>query len=338
MVNEIRFRNIPRAIPGILFLFFAGLLGWFVGEQIPHVSYLLICIAIGIFVSNVTDLPDLVEEGINKTHKIWLEAGIMVLGARIILADLLEVGPLLLTLVLIFLLISLLLVQFLSSKFNLEEKLGSCLASGLSVCGVSAIVATGGGIQTKAKHIAYAIAVVLAFDVITVFAYPAIGGIFSIPDRIFGAWAGVSMFSTGTTVAAAFSHSAVAGETATIAKMARNVFIGIWSLAFVIYYTRKGEASQIDSKAIYLWNKFPKFVLGFLFTMILANIGFFTNLQLNYMENAYSWLFMMAFVGLGYNINFSDMKKIGLKPLIVAVIAFLIVSPLSLLLSYLLLG
>lgn len=331
------YNKVIELIPGVAFLFSAGLLGWFIGTKVPYLSYLIICIGIGLLISNTIGLPDFVEKGIYNTHKIWLEAGIVVLGARILLGELLMLGPVLSSLVLLFLVIGLLLTQFMASRFGLSHKLGSCLASGLSVCGVSAIIATGGGISAKRKHIAYAIAVVLAFDVVTVFSYPLVGELFSIPSRIFGGWAGLSMFSTGTTVAAGFAYSEIAGETATMVKMARNVFIGIWALLFSLYYARKGLTSEISSKTDYLWDKFPKFVLGFIFIMILANIGFLTEAQIEYMKNAYSWLFMMAFVGLGYDIDIRDMRKMGLKPVLVTITAFLVISSLSLVSLYIVL-
>ena len=323
-----------RLIPGTVFLFAVGLFSWFIGSQIPYISYLLICIGVGMLISNTTGLPKIIEKGIYDTHKIWLEAGIVVLGARILLSDLLKVGPILLGIVILFLLTSLFFTHFLASKFGLDQKLGSILASGISVCGVSAVIATGGGIEAKEKHIAYAIAAVLVFDVTTVFLWPAIGAAFGIPAEVFGPWAGLTSPSTGTTIAIGFIHSDQAGQLTTMTKMARNVFIGVWALLFTLYYARRGMTDKIQNKAMYLWDKFPKFVLGFLLTMVIANIGLLSDTQVSYMKNAYSWLFMMAFVGLGYDIDFREMKKTGFKPLIVALIVFSTVSLVSIGLLY----
>lgn len=327
-------KKVVRLVSGTIFLFGIGLLSWYIGSQIPYISYLLVCIGIGMLIANTTGLPGIVEEGIYDTHKVWLETGIVVLGARILLSDLVRVGPTLLGVVILFLLIGLLLTQYLAAKFGLDRKFGSVLASGVSVCGVSAVIATGGGIEAKKKHIAYAIAAVLVFDVTTVFLWPAIGAAFSIPADVFGPWAGITSPSTGTTVAIGFIHSDQAGQLTTMTKMARNVFIGVWALMFTLYYARRGMTEGIENKAVYLWDKFPKFVLGFLLTMALANVGVLSETQIGYMKNAYSWLFMMAFVGLGYDIDFGDMAKTGLKPLLVVLIVFSTVSLLSIGLMY----
>lgn len=321
--------DVLRLVPGTIFLFSVGLLSWFVGSKIPYINYLLICIGIGMLIANTSGLPDLLEEGIYKTHKIWLETGIVVLGARVLISDFIRVGPVLLGLVVLFLLISLVLTQYLASKFGLDRKFGSILASGVSVCGVSAVIATGGGIGAKKKHIAYAIASVLIFDVFAVFLLPTIGTIFSIPADVFGPWAGVTSLSTGTTVAIGFIHSDQAGQLTTMTKMARNVFIGVWALFFSLYYARRGMAQEIQNKANYLWDKFPKFVIGFLFAMAMANLGILSETQISYMKNVYSWLFMMAFVGLGYDIDFRDMAQTGIKPLLVVLIVFSTISLLS---------
>lgn len=326
-----------RLIPGILFMFLVGLLAKYVGSLIPHISYLIIAIALGILSANFLKLPRIVEEGIFKTHKLWLETGIVVLGAKVLIKDMIKVGPNLLLMVVGFVIFGLFLVEYLSSRFKIEPKLGSCLAAGTSVCGVSAVIATGGAIEASEKHMAYAVATIITFDIITVFSYPIIGRIFAIPAEVYGAWAGISMFSTGTTVAAGFAHSDIAGQLATIGKMARNVFIGIWALFYSLYYVRRGlSVNYIEHKLAYLWEKFPKIVIGFIITMIVANLGFLDSSKIRYMENAYNWLFMLAFVGLGYSTDLKELKKIGIKPFLIVLIAFVIISITSLVFSYLL--
>jgi len=234
----------------------------------------------------------------------------------------------------LFLLLYIGITQYFSNKFKLDPKFGSTLACGLGVCGVSAVVATGGALQLKAKDLAYAVGVILVFDIVTVFLWPIIGTAFSIPGEVFGPWTGISMLSTGTTVAAGFAHSEIAGELATILKMARNATIGLWALFFVGYYANRGLSRGVTNKAAYVWTNFPKFVIGFIFIMILANSGALSGEEVESLKNAYGWLFMMAFVGLGYDVKLKELKKVGIKPLMVAIIAVLTVSLLSLLLLY----
>lgn len=337
IANKFRFFIIEviKILLGISFLLIVGLIAKYIGSFIPHVSYLVIAIGLGLLISNYLKLPEFIDKGINKTHKLLLETGIVVLGAGILFVNLIEVGPKLLVTMIFTVVFSLTLVEFISSRFSLEPKLGSCLASGTSVCGVSAIIATGGAIGATQKQIAVAIATILIFDVVTVFSYPLIGRLFLIPSQVYGPWAGLSMFSTGTAVAAGFAHSVAAGQLATVAKMARNVFIGVWALAYTLYYIRKGSTNiNIKSKPKYLWKKFPKFVIGFIALMIIGNTGILSAEQIGSLKNAYNWLFMLAFVGLGYSIRIKELRETGFKPVTVILISFSITSLLVLTFSY----
>ncbi len=301
-----------KLLPGILFLLIVGLLSKYIGSSIPYVSYLIIAIVLGIFSSNFLKIPGFIEKGIKETHKLWLNTGIVVLGTGVILKDLILIGPKLLLMVFGFIIFGLFCVEFLSARVKLKPKLSSCLASGTSVCGVSAIIATGGAIEAHEKDIAYAIATIIVFDIITVFSYPLIGQLFSIPAQVYGPWAGISMFSTGTTVAAGFAHSDTAGQLATICKMARNAFIGIIALSYSIYYlNKKVNSKQVENKLKFFWSKFPKPVIGFIVALFIANMGLLTTEQIGYTKNAYKWLFLFAFVGLGYNTDLREIKKTG---------------------------
>ena len=332
----INYKRIITLVPGIIFLFLVGLLGRYIGNYIAYINYLIICILLGLLISNTFRLPSFVENGILATHKIWLETGIVILGARVIIKNMAAIGSSLLILVLSFLLFYICISYFISLKFKLEPRLSSTLACGLGVCGVSAAITVGGALQIKAKDLAYIIGVVLLIDVITVFTWPILGAIFSIPSEVFGPWVGISMLSTGTVVAAGFAHSDHAGEIATIIKMARNSTIGIWALVFTAYYANLGITQNVANKATYFWSKFPKFILGFLFVMLIANIGAFSEQQVLSIENAYGWLFMMAFVGLGYDINLKEIRQTGLRPLAAAIISVLLTSIVSLIVLYML--
>ena len=336
MINE-KIRAGLNLIPGIIYMLLLGLLAKYIGQLVPTVSYLVIAIALGIFSANFLNLPRIVEGGINKTHKLFLETGIVILGSAIRFKDIIEVGPKMLLMVIGFIIFSLLLVEYIAGRLQIAAKLGSCLAAGTSVCGVSAVIATGGAIGASAQNIAYAIATVITFDIITVFAYPIIGQTLIIPPEVYGPWAGVSMFSTGTTVAAGFAHSELGGQLATIGKMSRNVFIGLWALLYSIYYLKKGLADeQVEGRLRYLWDRFPKIVIGFVLTMVIANLGIIDSTKIGYLKNGYNWLFMMAFVGLGYSSDLRELKKTGVKPFLIVLIAFIIISLTSLLFSYLL--
>ena len=148
------------------------------------------------------------------------------MGASVSVEAIVAGGPTILTLVVGVVVGTTVFVELVARNiFGLRERLGSLLAAGPGICGISAVVAVARSIDADEESIAYAAGTVLLFDAMTLVAYPAIGTLLSVPDRVFGVWAGLSMFSTGPIVAAGFAYSETAGQWATITELARNALI-----------------------------------------------------------------------------------------------------------------
>jgi uncharacterized integral membrane protein (TIGR00698 family) len=316
-----------RFLPGLTALVLGAVLARAV-ELTVGFNHLLVAIALGFVVANVVGVPDRLEPGIN-THKLWLGAGIVLMGASLTLETVLEVGGLVLLVVVGVTTLTIVVVELLARNvFGLADQLGSLLAAGSGICGVSAVVAVAGAIRAREEQIAYAAATVLLFDAITIVVYPIVGDLLGLSDVVFGVWAGVSMFSTGPVVAVGFAHSEVAGQWATMAKLSRNALIGVVVLAYASYYARSGSASRPSVRT--LWDEFPKFVLGFLALVALASAGVFSPAQQASIENAYNWLFVLAFVGLGTEIQLAELRSTGLTPALVVLLALVVASAVSL--------
>ena len=89
------------------------------------------------------------------------------------------------------------------------------------------------------------------------------------------------------------------------------------ALAYAIYWAAKGEARNVDNKLVFLWAKFPKFVLGFL---ALATFGAFSKEQTADIANLSRWTFLLTFAGVGLSTGFRAMRKQGLYPFIVGAV------------------
>ena len=316
-----------RLLPGLAVLCLGALAARAVAD-LGGPNHLLVAIALGFVLGNAVDLPEAVESGI-VTHKLWLGAGIVLLGASLSLEAVLEVGGPVLGLVVGITAVTLLLVEVLARNvFGLADRLSSLLAAGASICGVSAVVAVAATVEAREEQIAYAAATVLLFDAITIVVYPIVGELLGLSGLVFGVWAGVSMFSTGPVVAVGFAHSEVAGQWATMTKLARNALIGVVVLAYASYYARSGTGGGTSLRL--LWSEFPKFVLGFLALAALSSLGAFSPSQQASIENAYNWLFLLAFVGLGTEIRLADLRSTGTTPALVVLLALLVASALSL--------
>lgn len=323
--------QISAVVGGILFLVALATAATITARVLP-VDALILAIALGIFVTNTVGTPDALLPGV-ETRKLWLETGIVLMGSRLTLGPIIEAGPRIIGLVVIAILFTGLLTELLARRFiATEEKLGSLLAAGSSVCGVSAIIAVSGGIRADEDQIAYAVATILLFDALTVFAYPLLGSLLDLPAQVFGVWAGLSMFSTAPVVAAGFAYSDVAGQWATLTKITRNLFIAVVAVGYSIFYAQRSNGDT-NFSVTYLWEKFPKFLFGFLVFVLLANTGALSAAQRASLETAYQGLFLVAFVGLGLSIKTDDLRRAGSRPVVLVGVVLLIVSSVSLVVS-----
>jgi uncharacterized integral membrane protein (TIGR00698 family) len=286
---------------------------------LPNIEYVLWAIVIGLIISNTVGVPKIFKPGI-ATYEFFLKFGIVLLGVRFLVGDVLKLGGISLVAVALELAISIALMTWLGRAFKLSPKLTSLLAVGSSICGVSAIIAAKGAINAKDEDASFAIAAILALGAFGLFTYPLIGNFVSLTDHAYGLWAGLSIDNTAEAVAAGNLWSEQAGKVAVLAKTTRNSTIGFVVLAYAIYWAAKGEARTVDNKLVFLWAKFPKFVLGFLAVSLLATFGAFSKEQTADIANLSRWAFLLTFAGVGLSTDFRAMRKQGLYPFIVGAV------------------
>jgi len=326
-------------IPGILLLAAVGYAGKFLEKFLntyakthhwtfPNIEYVLWAIVIGLVISNLVNLPKIFQPGI-ATYEFWLKVGIVLLGSRFILADLLKLGGISLALVVVEISLSLLLMHFLGRAFDLSPKLTSLLAVGSSICGVSAIIAAKGAIDADDEDSTFAISAILALGALALFTFPLIGHTLHLNDTVFGLWSGLGVDNTAEATATGALYSDAAGKVAVLAKTARNAMIGFVVLAYAIYWAKRGQASAVGRKATFLWNKFPKFVLGFLLISLLVSLHAFSKDQVISLGNLSKWAFLLTFAGVGLRTNIREMSKQGLRPFVVGALGEILIALLT---------
>ena len=331
--------NILRLVPGILLLLAVGCAGKFLEKFIntntkshhwvfPNIEYVLWAIVIGLVISNLLSLPKIFQPGI-ATYEFWLKGGIVLLGSRFVLADVLKLGGISLALVVVEISLSLVLMHFLGRVLKLTPKLTSLLAVGSSICGVSAIIAAKGAIDADDEDSTFAIAAILALGALALFTFPLIGHSLHLPDTAFGLWAGLGVDNTAEATATGALYSDAAGKVAVLAKTARNAMIGFVVLGYAIYWAKRGQASVVGNKAAFLWSKFPKFVLGFLLISLLVSFHFFSKDQVVSLGNLSRWAFLLTFAGVGLRTNFREMSQQGLRPFIVGALGEVLIATLT---------
>src|SRR5713101_2860631 len=319
-----------RLIPGVALLAVIGFAGKLLEKNInlyakshhwtiPNIEYVLWAILIGLTISNIFGLAEVFKPGV-ATYEFWLKAGIVLLGSRFLLGDVWKLGGVSLLLVGIEIAGAIGLMTLLGKLFGLRPKLTTLLAVGSAVCGVSAIIATKGAIDADDEDSSFAIAAILALGAISLFTFPLIGHALHLSDHAYGVWAGLAVDNTAEATAAGALYSDAAAKLAVLTKTTRNALIGFIVLAYAIYWASRGQAQVIGNKAKFLWQKFPKFVLGFLIISTLATAAFFSKEQIGALANLSRWAFLLTFAGVGLRTNFKALSKQGLKPFAVGAI------------------
>ncbi|HEU4635726.1 MAG TPA: putative sulfate exporter family transporter, partial [Edaphobacter sp.] len=285
-----------RVLPGVLLLFGIGLLGKLLehssvvlrtthpGFPFPHLEYVLWAILLGLAIGNTFGVAKFFQPGV-ATYELWLKLGIVLVGARFLLQDILHIGGLSLALVAVELTLSLSMMHLLGRIFRLPPKLTSLLAMGSSICGVTAIMAARGAIEAEEEDTSTAIAAILTLGAIALFTFPAIGHALHMSQQGYGMWAGLAVDNTAESLVTGALYGEEAGRWTVLAKTARSGFIGFVVLAYAVYWSSRGLAPDVEHKGVFLWRKFPKFILGFIALSVLATAGFFTPSQLTSLAN-----------------------------------------------------
>jgi uncharacterized integral membrane protein (TIGR00698 family) len=334
------FNRIAEILPGLLLLAAVGYAGKFLEHSfatfgkahhltLPNIEYVLWAIVIGLLIANTTGVPAAFKPGL-ATYEFWLKAGIVLLGSRFLLGDVLKLGGISLVLVAVEIAISLLFMTALGRAFGLKPKLTTLLAVGSSICGVSAIIATKGAIDADDEDSSFAIAAILALGAIALFAFPLVGHWLGMSDQAYGLWAGLGIDNTAEVTAAGALYSDAAAKVAVLAKTARNAMIGFVVLGYALHWARKEGTGGVGNKAAFLWAKFPKFVLGFLVISAVATASVFSKDQLTSLANLSRWAFLLTFAGVGLRTNIGEMRKQGLRPFVVGALGEVAIASLTL--------
>lgn len=316
-------------LPGFALLAAVAVAAVLLASLVGGLSPLLLAVALGAVVANGPGVPARARPGV-AGHSLLLEVGIVLLGARLALDELVAVGPRLLALAGAVVLGGILVVEAVSRAApTVDRRTGSLLAAGAGVCGVSAAAAVAASVDAEEHQLAYAAATVVLFDALTLVLFPLVGSSLALPERTFGVWAGLGMFSTGPATAVGFSRGPIAGEFATLAKLARNSLIGVVAAGYAVGYGRATDGSVGLVRTV--WAALPRFLVGFGLVMIVANLGLLSPTALARVDAVADVAFLLAFAGLGLSLSLASMRRTGLVPAVAIGCSLVTVGSLALL-------
>jgi len=282
-------------------------------------EYVVFALIIGILLGNLINLPSWLKEAVRS--EFYIKTGLVILGTTILSADLIKAGLPGIVQAVIVVSAVWFFSLWLSRKLKVDDEFGIILASAVSICGVSAAIVAAGAINGDKRKLSYVTTLVLIMAIPMMVILPWAIKYFNIPEVIGGAWLGGTLDTTATVTAASDLVGPIAVKAGVIAKFSQNVFIGVAAFFIAIWWAyRKPKNSEHVSLAKaerpglkIVWERFPKFVLGFvaasmIFSFILApatakNVA----PALNSLRTIW---FAIAFISIGMEARFSSLVKL----------------------------
>ncbi|CUU34576.1 MAG: putative sulfate exporter family transporter [Armatimonadetes bacterium] len=317
------------------------------GKSSP-ISAVLTAIVIGILIRNLLPLPQSIEEGIKFSTTKILRLGIILVGIKLSLMDVFKLGVWGIPVVVSAIAGGLIFVSWINRKLNLPERLGTLIAAGTGICGVTAIVSTAPAIKADQKEVAYAVANVTLFGLLGMFLYPYLAPHILHTSEQIGLFLGTAVHETSQVVGAALTYKEVFNDetvlkAATVTKLTRNLFLAVVvPLLSYLYLKRQARQEGESSPKINITKLLPAFVLGFILMAVLRSIGDATlqnGLAFGIWDKS-AWDALTKAIGetwgsralgtamaaVGLATSFSVFKGVGLKPFLVGLIGALLVG------------
>ncbi|KAL0207799.1 hypothetical protein P9112_012427 [Eukaryota sp. TZLM1-RC] len=308
-------------------------------------SPIFFAILFGIVIRNLFGLHKSFTKGVKFSIKILLKLGIILMGFRLDLLNVLRLGAWSLPIIvscIVFAFSTTLLVTF---KLKESYRLGTLTAIGTAICGATAIVSTAPSISASEDEVAYAVGNITIFGSVSMFLYPYFSRLlFGTNFLMTGLFLGTSIHETAQVAGASMIYDQVFDATdvvdvATITKLSRNLMLILVVPLVSFYYNRKVSSSASSKQFLQL---VPFFVFGFLLTATINTIvlhfkwfgGVWEDLT-GYFSVTSQYLLAVAMAGVGLSTNLKVFKEHGLKPFIIGIIASLSTTVISILLVFL---
>lgn len=351
-----------KFLPGVLLSLLIMIIGTFLAKWLggwvnqlqglpstgpSPISSIFVAIILGLLVRNILGLQKVFKDGVTFSIKFILKFGIILLGIRLSFFDVVKLGAWGIPIILACVAAGLFVTLWITNKMQQSHRLGTLVASGTGICGVTAIVAISPGIKANDEEVAYAIANITLFGVIAMFVYPYLAPILFQGDPIkIGLFLGTAIHETAQVAGAALIYDQVFDsskvvDVATITKLTRNVLILAVVPLLSLYYLNKTGDDRKEGNAVARpkWYKLiPLFVIGFLAMAIVRSIGdagITDNGAAFGMLNEVQWkstwtslnkfgseyMLGIAMAAVGLSTSFGVFKGLGMKPFFIGMVA-----------------
>jgi uncharacterized integral membrane protein (TIGR00698 family) len=309
-----------------------------------NLEAVIFSLIIGLFIGNFFMLPEWFRTALST--EIFVKIGLVLLGTSVIFSDILKAGSLGLIQALIVVLSVWYFAFWLCKKLKVDDELTMMISSAVSICGVSAAIATSGAIKGDSKKLSYVISMVLVTAIPMMIFMPIIANYFNFPEEVTGAWLGGSIDTSGAVVASGSLVGETALKISTIVKFSQNVLLGLAAFAISVYWTYRqntADGATVSKPTLkVIWERFPKFVIGFIVASLLFSFLLTADVRdevKDGLKNLQGIWFALAFTSIGLETNFKDLfSENSKKPLYAFLIAQLFNIIITLIIAFILFG
>lgn len=306
------------------------------------IEVVLFSLLLGLFINNVLGVPAWLKPAIQT--ELFIKIGLILLGANVLFQDIINAGGLgiLQSVVVVF------TVWYFSfwicKKLGLDDEFRMMISSAVSICGVSAAIATSGAIEGDNRKLSHVISLVLIVAIPMMLIMPYIAIWAGMSPAVAGAWLGGTIDTSGAVVAAGTLLGEEALKYATLVKFSQNVLLGLAAFFISVYWTVTKKQVSADKKPGLktIWERFPKFVLGFVLASLLFSFVLppdVVTAAKGSLKELQTYWFALAFTCIGLETKFTDIFKMeNGRPAMAFIIAQLFNIFFTLVVAYLVFG
>ncbi len=294
----------------------------------PGASPLVLAAAVGAVLANSGCLPPATTRGLAFAARALLRVGVVLLGFRLAAGDLLRIGVPGLGVVVTVVTLTFAGTLWAGRRLRLSRDLTLLVATGFSICGASAVAAVDGVVGADGEDAAYAVGLVTLCGTLAVVVLPLLSGLLGLGPERYGAWAGASVHDVAQVVAAAAPHGRAALNAAVVVKLARVVLLAPLVVGVGLVERRRvaeGARAPVGPRPPLV----PGFVAAFLGAVALRSLGFVPAEWLGGLAAAEKGLLAVALVGLGAGVHVGRLRRLGGRPVILGLSAWVLVAAAS---------
>lgn len=331
----------PKANPlaflgGFLILFLLATIAYILAGQSVvksyNLEYALWALVVGLIIGNTIGKQAFgaLGEAAMRTE-LYIKTGLVILGAEVLFSRLMALGMPGIMVAWVVTPIVLITTFWFGQKIlkMKSASLNMTISADMSVCGVSAAIATAAACKARKEELSVAIGLSLCFTAVMMAVMPMLITWMGLDEELGGAWIGGTIDATGAVAVAGGLLGDTALEVAATVKMIQNILIGVIAFGVAVYWTTRSDSEEGEKPSIgagEIWKRFPKFVLGFIGASIVASLIYASSSEGEMLVSGTTavtkglrgWLFCLAFICIGIDLNFRQLSSQfhGGKPLV----------------------